>query len=142
MPATIVSIAEAVVDELNDADFSQELTAARHYLPRFELGDMTTPHVSVVPRSIASTGLDRNRDVFEYQIDVAVQKKIEPSLVNLDALMVLVEEMADYFRSQPLAGYPAARCTEVVNSPVYAPEHLEEFRQFTSVLTLTFKVWR
>ena len=26
--------------------------------------------------------------------------------------------------------------------PVYAPEHLDEFRQFTSVLTLTFKVWR
>jgi hypothetical protein len=30
----------------------------------------------------------------------------------------------------------------VANKPVYATEHLEEFRQFTSVLTLTFKVFR
>jgi hypothetical protein len=28
------------------------------------------------------------------------------------------------------------------NVPVYAPEHLEEYRQFTSVLTLTFRVVR
>jgi hypothetical protein len=142
MAATIVAISDAVVAQLNATAFSQPIAAERHYLPQFELAEMTTLRVSVVPRSIASKSLDRNRDSFDYRIDVAVQQKLEPSPGNLDALMALVEEIADHFRSQPLASYPQARCTEVENVPVYAVEHLDEFRQFTSVLTLTFRVWR
>ena len=142
MAATILAIADAVVDELNGSVFSRPLEAERHYQPLFELAEMTTLRVSVVPRSIASRGLDRNRDSFDYRVDVAVQQKLDPTPGNLDALVALVEEIADHFRSEPLSGYPAARCTEVENAPVYAAEHLEEFRQFTSVLTLTFKVWR
>jgi hypothetical protein len=84
----------------------------------------------------------RNRDSFDYLIDVAVQKKTDMSRASLDALMTLVEEVADHFRTQPLAGFPGARCTEVKNEPVYALEHLEELRSFTSVITLTFRVWR
>lgn len=142
MPATINAIADAVVEQLNATPFSQPVAAVRHYQPIFELSEMTELKVSVVPRSLTSKALDRNRDSFDYRIDVAVQRKIEPSLENLDALMALVEEIADHFRRQPLVGFPQARCTEVENAPIYAAEHLEEFRQFTSVLTLTFKVWR
>lgn len=142
MPATILAIADAVLAELNATTFSQPVAAERHYLPQFELADMTALRVSVVPRSITSKGLDRNRDSFDYRVDVAVQQKLDPTPGNLDALMALVEEIADHFRSEPLAGYPQARCTEVENIPVYAVEHLDEFRQFTSVLTLTFRVWR
>src|SRR5579884_522192 len=103
---------------------------------------MTELKVSVVPRSLVSKSLDRNRDSFDYLLDVAVQKKTDMSQASLDALMTLVEEIADHFRTQPLASYPNARCTEVKNEPVYALEHLDELRQFTSVLTLTFRVWR
>jgi hypothetical protein len=142
MPATILALADAVVAQLNATSFSQPLTAERHYQPCFELSEMTELRVSVVPRSVASKALDRNRDGFDFKIDVAVQRKVEPSVENLDALMELVEEIADHFRSHPLAGFPQARCTEVANEPVYAMEHLEEFRQFTSVLTLTYRVWR
>lgn len=142
MPATILAIADAVVAQLNATAFSRPVAAERHYLPRFELAEMTELRVSVVPRSVTSKGLDRNRDSFDHRVDIAVQQKIEPTPGNLDALMVLVEEIADHFRSEPLAGYPQARCTEVENVPVYAAEHLDEFRQFTSVVTLTFRVWR
>jgi hypothetical protein len=83
-----------------------------------------------------------NRDGFDYRIDVAVQRKVEPSVGNRDALMERVEEIADHVRSHPPAGFPQARCTEVETAPVDATEHLEEFRQFTSVLTLTYRVWR
>jgi hypothetical protein len=68
--------------------------------------------------------------------------KTDMSQAALDALMTLIEEIADHFRTQPLASYPNARCTEVKNEPVYALEHLEELRSFTSVITLTFRVWR
>ena len=142
MPATIVTLADAVVQQLNAASFSRPFTAARHYLPRFELAEMVTLRVSVVPRSVTSQALDRKRDSFDYRIDVAVQQKLDPTPEHLDALMELVEEIADHLRSAPLAGYPAARCVEVENMPIYAADHLDEFRQFTSLLTLTYRVWR
>jgi hypothetical protein len=142
MPATILAIADAVVTQLNGTTFSQPVTAERHYQPKFELSEMTELKVSVVPRSLASKTLDRNRDTFDYLIDVAVQQKTDMSQASLDALMTLVEEIADHFRTQPLASFPNARCTEVKNEPVYSLEHLDEFRQFTSVITLTFRVWR
>jgi hypothetical protein len=140
--AVILDVADAVVAQLNATTFSQPLTAERHYQSKFELSEMTELKVSVVPRSLASKTLDRNRDTFDYLIDVAVQQKNDMSQTALDALMALVEEMADHFRTQPLAGYLNARCTDVKNEPVYALEHLEELRSFTSVITLTYRVWR
>lgn len=142
MPATILAIADAVAAELSAATFSQPLAAERSYLPRFDVDEMTDLKVSVVPRGLASQTLDRNRDRFDYKIDVAIQKKVEPVPQALDPLMALVEEIADFFRQGALAAFPQARCTDVANVPVYAAEHLEELRQFTSVLTLTFRVWR
>jgi hypothetical protein len=142
MPASIVALADAVTAELNAHSFSQAFTAARHYDPTFELSTMGTLHVSVVPRAMTSTTLDRNRDSFDNEIDVAVQQKTEPTLTNLDGLMLLVEELADHFRGHPLASLPAARCVEAKNEPIYAGQHLQELRQFTSVLTLTFRLWR
>lgn len=140
--ATIIDIADSVVAQLNATAFSQPVAAARHYAPQFELAQMTALHVSVVPRGINSSSLDRSRDSFEYQIDLAVQQKVDPSNPPLDALMTLTEEIADRFRTGSLASYPAARCTEVKNEPVFALEHLTELGQFTSVLTLTFRVCR
>lgn len=140
--AVILDIADSIVAQLNGGSFSQQLAAERHYQPKFDLSEMTELKVSVVPRSLASKTLDRNRDSFDYLIDVAVQKKTDMSQAILDALMTLVEEIADHFRTQPLASYPNARCTEVKNEPVYSLEHMDEFRQFTSIITLTYRTWR
>ncbi len=140
--ATIIQIADAVVAQLNAASFSQPLAAARHYVPSFKLPDMQTLHVTVVPRGISSVSLDRKRDTFSYEIDVAVQKKTDAEQATLDALMTLVEEIADHFRTEPLASFPDARCRDVKNAPVFSQEHLDELRQFTSVLTLTFRLVR
>ncbi len=142
MSANIVAIADAVTAELNGHSFSQPFTAQRLYLPVFDLQSMSELKVTVVPRGISSSSLDRSRDSFEYQIDVAVQKKTATDVPTIDTLMLLVEEIGDHFRSNPLSSYPGARCTNVENAPVYAPDHLQELRQFTSVLTLTFRLWR
>lgn len=140
--ATIIDIADSVVAELNGHVFSQPVTAVRRYAPQFELAEMTALHVTVVPKGLNSTSLDRSRETFEYQIDLAVQQKVDPTNPPLDELMTLTEEIADRFRTGALGSFPAARCTAVVNEPVFAPEHLTELGQFTSVITLTFKVWR
>jgi hypothetical protein len=141
--AVILEIADAVVAELNSASFSLPFTAVRHYQPTFDLMEMKTLHVSVVPRSLlAANAVDRNQASVDYLIDVGVQQKTDMSQAALDSLMALVEEIADHFRGKPLAGYPVARCMVVKNEPIYFPDHLERLRQFTSVVTLTFRVWR
>jgi hypothetical protein len=74
---------------------------------------------------------------------VAIQKKLG-TIENgeIDDLMTLVEEIADAFRSKRLEGYTSAVCVKTENEPVYAQEHLDQMRQFTSVLTLTYRIMR
>ena len=140
----ITAVADAVVAELNSAPagtFAQAFAAARHYRPQFDLAELKTLRVSVVPKGIAITGLMRSANQHDVSIDVAVQKKVNPTdSAELDGLMTLVEQIADYFRLRRLTALPTALWTKTENVPVYAPEHLEQKQVFTSVLTFTFRV--
>lgn len=142
----ITTIADAVVTELNGAPagaFNQAFTAARHYRPQFDLAELKTVRVSVVPKGIGITGLMRNANQHDVAIDVAVQKKVNPAdAAELDGLMLLTEQIADFFRLRRLSALPEALWTKTDNVPVYSPEHLETKQVFTSVLTLTFRVVR
>ena len=138
-----ITIADAVTAALNAGGFLQPFTAARLYRPLFELKDMGTLHVTVVPRGLTIEPLDRGRDQHDYQVDVAVQKRLaSENAAEVDSLMDLVEQIGDRFRHKVLETDPPAVCVKVENVPIYAPEHLEQLRQFTSVLTLTFRVVR
>lgn len=140
--SVIVDIADAVVAELNEHSFSLDFTAERAYLPRYELEEMETLRVTVVPSSVQITTVSRAGEQYDYGIDMGVQKRrTTTDDAELDGLMDLVEEIADHFTGLTLAD-PAAACVEVVNNPIYAPEHLDEMRQYTSVLTLVFRMWR
>ena len=140
MSATIIQLVEAIVTELNHGQFGQAFTAQRHYQPIFELPDMSQLHVSVVPLALSSQQVSRSKAANQYQIDIGIQQKGDLSQAWLDGLMALVEEIADFLQARPLAAFPQARCLDVTNAPVYALEHLEELRQFTSVLTATYQV--
>ena len=136
----ITDLAQSVADALNSGTFSMAFTAERVALPDFELADMKDLHVTVVPREVESALLDRARDSYDVKVDVAVQKKLT-SLSNeeIDPLMALVQEILAHMNRRNL-GDAVWRKTE--NKPVYSPEHLREMRQFTSVLTLTYRVAR
>jgi hypothetical protein len=56
MNATAIEIADAVVAALNGATLGQPVSAERYYLPEFDLKDMDTPHVSVVPAELDAIG--------------------------------------------------------------------------------------
>ena len=141
--AVITDIADAVVAELNGHTFSQPLAAVRHYRPLFDLAQMQDLHVTVVPKALAVERLDRTSHQEDYEIDVAVQRKVDAvDNTTLDPLTALVQEVADFLRGRRLAALPAALCVAVRNEPIYAPEHLDELRQFTSVLTFTYRVVR
>ena len=141
--AVITEIADAVVAELNGATFSQPVSAVRQYLPKFDLPEMQTLHVTVVPKAVVLATSDRARGQGDYSIDVAVQKKFETEdNAELDALTSLTEEIADHLRRKRLTAYPDAAWLKTEQSVLYAPEHMDELRQFTSVLTLTYRVLR
>ena len=53
----LLQVAEAVTYEINLGVYSQSVAAERFYQPRFNLADMETLHVSVVPRSISEKQL-------------------------------------------------------------------------------------
>ena len=140
--AVLTEVAEAVKDELNAGRFSQQFEAERMYQPLFELPEMTTLHVTVVPHSLEMQASGRSMVQHDYGIDVAVQKKFEKDQpAELDPLMTLVEEIIDFFRLRRLESLNAV-CVRASNEPVYSQEHMEQFRQFTSVVTLTFRVIR
>lgn len=137
---SVVQVAEAVTNALNEQTFSMPFTAERAALPTFTLEEMQTLHVTVVPREVASSILDRARDEDEVKVDVAVQKKVASAAVEeVDPLLALVQEIADFLNRRDM-GDATWRKTE--NKPVYAPEHLREKQQFTSVLTVTYRVVR
>ena len=141
--ATIIQIADALVAELNAASFSLPFTAARAYVPRFDLEAMAELRVTVVPKGVEIGGGTRAKSVHDYRLDIGVQQKLDSDdLAGLDALMALVEEIADYLRFRRLEGAPEAHRLGIENGPIYVTGHLHEMRLFTSVLTVSYRVMR
>lgn len=137
----ITQVAEAVVAELNATTFSQPITAFRSYLPRVELAELKTLKVTVVPSNVTVVAASRSQTQRDVAIDVAVQKKLgQEQNVSLDPLLALAEEIAEHFWAKRLDSFPGALCVKTEFKPIYAPEHIEQLRTFTSVLTLTFRV--
>jgi hypothetical protein len=137
----IAELAQAVTDELNGGSFPLPFTAVRGYAPEYELPDMKDLHVTVVPKGLAVASAGRTANQYDCAVDIAVQKKVastEPS--ELDPLMRLTEEIADFFRLRRLSAFPYAVWAGTEHTPIFAPEHLRELRQFTSVVTLNFRL--
>lgn len=141
--AVITDIADALVAELNGATFSQPVTAVRSYLPQYDLTEMQSLHVTVVPKGVVLGSADRSRGQGDYSIDVAVQRKFAAGdNADLDGLTNLVEEIINHFRGRRLDSYPDAAWLKTEQTVLYAPEHMAELRQFTSVVTFTYRVLR
>jgi hypothetical protein len=145
--SVITDIADALVAELNGAAATLipgGFVAERHYRPVFDLKELNTLRVSVVPRSTVISPIHRGSNQHDVQIDVAVQQKIaDLDNAAVDMLMVLVERIGDVFRHRRLGGLPgAAVWTKTENKPIFSAEHLEQYRTFTSVITFTFRVAR
>lgn len=143
---TLLNIADAVVAELNTIVLpaaSKDPVAERLYLPRFELPEMTDLHVSVVPKSIEVQQAARAVTRSDHQVDIAVQQRINPQdLADVDRLLTLIGTIEAHFRGnggRRLTSFPGAAWLGSRFEPIFALEHLETLRQFTSVLTLTFR---
>lgn len=141
--AILIELAEAVKDRLNATDFGEPMEAQRLYVPRYELEDMDTLRVSVVPAGSLSELSSRNSTTDEYTIDIGVQKRFKTEdSIDLDPLVALTQAIADSFRFKKLDGMPSATWIKGEITPAYIPQHIEQYRQFTSVVRLTYRLIR
>ena len=142
MPAAIVQLADAVVADRNAATFSQPFTAQRSYLPRWKLEELATIRVTVVPKDDVGERASRAQWQEDYQLDVAIQQRLGANeTAQMDALVLLGQELADYFKSRNPAG-DLATLVAVAFAPLFDPDHLEKHKTLTTVLNLTFRGWR
>ena len=142
MPAAIVQLADAVVADLNAATFSQPFTAQRSYLPRWKLEELATIRVTVVPKDDVGERASRAQWQEDYQLDVAIQQRLGANeTAQMDALVLLGQELADYFKSRNPTG-DLATLVAVAFAPLFDPDHLEKHKTLTTVLNLTFRGWR
>ncbi len=139
MSSTILTIADAVVASLNGTSFSMPFTAERHLVPSLGLEDLANLHVTVVPRTVARTASGRRDSWLDCTIDVGVQQKVAGD-PDADALIALVEEIAEHLSHQRLAGAPEAAWLSTTTDPLISPEHLDQQRAFTSVVSVTYRV--
>ena len=138
----VSDIADAVVAAINAAPsgtFILGFQAVRDYLPTYELKDMGTLHVTVVPKasdmSVPTRGV-RQRDV---KIDVAVQQRLQTvDTFSVDPLANLVEQIADYLGGLGRVGNAGFVGAE--NNPLWIQEHLDSMKQFTGVVTITLRI--
>jgi len=141
--STVINVADAVVASLNGASFSLPVTAERKYVPAVDLADLADLHVTVVPRAVAITTATRDSSYFDCTVDVGIQKKVNPDdLGELDALVNLTQEIVDHLRLRRLDSYPGAAWMSITHEPVFAPEHLDQERAFTAVVSVTYRVRR
>ena len=137
----ITQVAEAVITELNGATFSLPFTAVRSYLPRSELAELKTLKVTVVPSGLSVVTASRGQTQQDVAIDVAVQQKLAgEDNADLDPLLALAEEIAAHFRGKRLSSFSNAIWVKTEFKTIYAPDHIDQLRTFTSVVTLTFRV--
>lgn len=139
------TIAEAVLAEINGSAslITQPATIARAYRPMFDLKELADLHVTVVARSIMMEMATRSLTQSDIEIDVGVMKKLSDDLSGndeMDAMMELVRDIVAFFDRRALAAAPTALWVRTENDPIYLPEHIDQHRQFTSVITLTYRV--
>ena len=141
--ATVITIAKGVVADINGASLSQTFTAVRAYRPTYDLKDLQSLKVTVVPHALEGELVTRADAQEQHQIDVAVQKKVNvDSLDAVDPLMLLVEQIKDLLLGEHPSTMATATCIRATNEPIYDPALMQEKRVFCSVLTLTYDVIR
>ena len=125
----VVKLAENVVAEL------EEYNAELSFFPEFELRDLDTMRIVVVPVGTQYKTLSRNAHEELPRVQIGILKR--GSEEELPELLKFTEGLGLSFLNKKIGN---ATCVCVAYNPIYSPEHLRERSQFTSVIELTFKV--
>lgn len=145
MAATIVTLAGEILSQLLAQSavggFNQSFLPVLAFVPLYSLQDMDTLHVTVLPRGSTGLKVDRGKNIIEeLSVDIAVQKRL-PGLdfALFQNMLELTEQLRDYLIVNPPSGFTVVGWT---TDPIYDPQAAFELRQFTGVLTVTYKQGR
>jgi len=138
-----VDVADAVVASLNAGSFAVTLNAERKFVPVAELADLAALQVTVVPKATAISIATRDSSTFDCSVDIGIQQKVNADdHAEIEALIDLTEQVVDHLRFKALDALPEAAWLSIAHEPIFAPEHLDQQRVFTSVVTATYRLRR
>jgi hypothetical protein len=138
---TSADIADAVVTALGTLPGPIPVQAGRSWLPLADLTEMDLLRVTVVPAGRTIAPAARGLLVHDHRIEIAVQRRVSSEdAASLDPLEALVERIALHLARTPLATAEVA-WAGAEHAPLVAHDHLNELRQFTSVLVVTYRSW-
>ena len=135
----VTDIADAVVDALNGYSFSETFTAVRSFRPRYDLTELATLLVTVVPKSRTQEQLTRTSNREDIEIDVGIQKQVSTDDGAVEDLMELADEIVDFMDRNEVGG---AKWMGMTNDPIYDPTYLTEKNVFFTVLTFKMMLVR
>ncbi|MBL0920925.1 MAG: hypothetical protein IBJ10_02220 [Phycisphaerales bacterium] len=141
----LAQLADAIVAELNAGPaFDPTIVAVRKSVPVIELSKMADGiFVSVIPRSITVAGGTRAGALVDLTVDIGVQRRVDPADdAAIDEMLGLVQAIGERLYNRRLAGLPGANYVSATNEPAIAADHLERFKVFTSVLSVTYRAMR
>jgi hypothetical protein len=145
MAATIDDITASVVTLLNGQSWSLSFTAEASDQPIYKPQDLADLQVAVVPAKQGTKRIARRKWQQEYTLWVAVMQRPETfDEASRAARKALVQEIMVYLEGVDTvtAGGVKTTLMAVENEVLMDPDHMEQMRQFTSVLSLTFTAWR
>ena len=133
-------IAKAVVAALNKQEFEPKFTAVFSVKPGYELAELDTLRVIVVPKTVEIEKASRASTKYTVAVDVGVMQRIGNLSPEgaVEKLGELVDEIAYFLSENSLDGFQTVSFSGITNDPIYVPEYLTANRTFTSVLTVKY----
>lgn len=138
-----VIAAQAIVDLLAANGFP---SAERRFRPIVKLSEITDEKVIVIPRERDSDLQSRTLVDDAIKTDIALHDKLSGTdLDTIDPHMTRVEEMIAVLRDKDnnklTSGGVTFHYLRLENTPIYVPEHIDQQLVFTSVVTITHRVF-
>ena len=134
MSCALETLADAVVVELNATDFSGDFTAAKRWIPTYEVADTRTLQVAVAPRKTQYEQIGRGVSRKVLTVDIGLLKLCAAES-DISALAALGEEIAEHLQAKRM-GSAQWRGTET--TPSVDPESWQQSKEFLFVITLTY----
>lgn len=144
---TLTQVCDAAVTLLHSASLSIPFISTRSWLHVNKFEDMGMPVVDVSPGpEYAIERESRSQWRRTPAVSILVRQRIDDEAFDerLDALMGFVEEIREAFARTPLPW----DCEQpqpllpivIISDPLVVAEHLEQLRQFTSGLLVTYSI--
>lgn len=137
------TVAWALADVLGTALSwgSAPVDVTKSWMPQYELGDLDTLRVIVVPGTCARLNAARGSTQRDHTIQVGIlmrAKNDEDDTTVYDALDAFAQSVADAVDTSDL-GLPGVRWVSTTHESLAVPDHLREMRQFTGVLSVLYR---